>query len=242
MRVISIIFRRELGAYLRSPMGWVVAAAFLLLDGILFQSYALGKQLLSADVLMWFFQLTGILTCIAGLVLSFRLVAEERQTHSMVLLNTSPIRDWEIVVGKYLAALVFLIGMLALSVYMPLLIKVNGKVSGSQIFVGYLGLILLGAASIAIGLFGSALSRHMLVALVAGAGILGGMVLFYQLSTRLDPPLRGVLADLDLWWTHFQLGSFMRGVFNLKDVIFYLAMIYFFLLLAVKTLEAKRWL
>jgi ABC-2 type transport system permease protein len=222
-------------------MGWVVAAAFLLLDGILFQSYALGKQLLSADVLMWFFQLTGILTCIAAIVLSFRLVAEERQTHSMVLLNTSPIRDWEIVTGKYLAALVFLIGMLALSVYMPLLIKVNGKVSGSQIFVGYLGLVLLGAASLAIGLFGSALSRHMLVALVVGAGLLGGMVLLYQMSTRLDAPLRGVFADLDMWWTHFFLGSFMRGVFNLKDVIYYLAVTWFFLYLSVKTLEAKRW-
>ena len=241
MRPISIIFRRELGAYLRSPVGWVVAAAFLLLDGILFQSYALGKQLLSADVLTWFFQLTGILTCIVSIVLSFRLVAEDRQTHSMVLLNTSPVRDWQIVVGKYLAALVFLIGMLLLSLYMPLLIKVNGKVTGSQIFVGYLGCILLGAAGLAIGLFGSALARHMLVALVVGAGLLGVMVLVYQISTRLDPPLQTVFAELDLWWKHFFLGSFMRGIFNLKDVVYYLAVTYFFLYLSVKTLEAKRW-
>jgi ABC-2 type transport system permease protein len=241
MRVISIIFRRELGAYVRSPLGWVVAAAFLLLDGILFQSYALGKQMLSAHVLSWYFQLTGILTCIAAIVLSFRLVAEERQTHSMVLLNTSPVRDWEIVIGKYLAALVFLIGMLALSIYMPLLIKVNGKVSGSQILVGYMGLVLLGAASLAIGLFGSALARHMLVALVVGAGLLGGMCLLYQMATKLDAPLRGMVADLDLWWPHFMVGSFMSGIFNLKDVIYYLAVTYFFLYLSVKALEAKRW-
>jgi ABC-2 type transport system permease protein len=81
----------------------------------------------------------------------------------------------------------------------------------------------------------------MLVALVVGAGLLGGMVLLYQMSTRLDAPLRGVFADLDLWWTHFFLGSFMRGIFNLKDVIYYLAVTYFFLYLSVKTLEAKRW-
>jgi ABC-2 type transport system permease protein len=242
MRAISIIFRRELGAYLRSPIGWVVAAAFLLLDGALFQAYALGKQALSADVLAQFFMFTGICTGIAAVILSFRLVAEERVNHSMVLLNTSPIRDWEIIVGKYLASLVFLIGMLALSVYMPLLIKVNGKVTGAQIFVGYLGLVLFGSTCLAIGLFASALARHYLVAALAAALFVGLLCLLYQLALRVDPPLQGALSQLDLWWTHFQLGSFMRGVFNLKDLVFYMAMTYFFLLLSVKTLEAKRWL
>jgi ABC-2 type transport system permease protein len=242
MRATSIIFRRELGAYLRSPIGWVVAAVFLLLDGALFQAYALGKQAFSADVLAQFFMFTGILTGVAAVVLSFRLVAEERVHHSMVLLNTSPIRDWEIVAGKFLAALVFLIGMLAISVYMPLLIKVNGKVSAAQIAVGYLGVVLFGATCLAIGLFASSLARHILVALLAAATLVGLLCIVYQLSTRLDPPLQSAVAQLDLWWTHFQLGSFMRGVFNLKDVIFYVAVTYFFLLLSVKTLEAKRWL
>ena len=62
----------------------------------------------------------------------------------------------------------------------------------------------------------------------------------YQLAVRLDPPVRTVLEQVDLWWVRFQQ-SFMRGIFNLKDVIFYVCMTYFFLLLAVKTLEAKRW-
>jgi ABC-2 type transport system permease protein len=242
MRAISIIFRRELGAYLRSPIGWVVAAAFLLLDGALFQAYALGKQALSADVLAQFFMFTGILTGAAAVILSFRLVAEERVNHSMVLLNTSPVRDWEIIVGKYLASLVFLLGLLALSVYMPLLIKVNGKVTGAQIFVGYLGLALFGSACLAIGIFASCLARHYLVAALAAALFVGLLCVLYQLALRVDPPLQDMLASLDLWWTHFQLGSFMRGVFNLKDVIYYVAVTYFFLLLSVKALEAKRWL
>lgn len=242
MRAISIIFRRELGAYLRSPLGWVVAAAFLLVDGALFQAYGLGKQALSADVLAQFYMFTGILTGVAAVILSFRLIAEERVNHSMVLLNTSPVRDWEIIAGKYLASLVFLIGMLALSVYMPLLIKVNGKVTGAQIFIGYLGLVLFGSACLAIGLFASALARHYLVAALAAAMMVGLLCLLYQLSLRVDPPLQSMLSELDLWWTHFQLGSFMRGIFNLKDVIFYAAVTYFFLLVSVKTLEAKRWL
>jgi ABC-2 type transport system permease protein len=242
MRATSIIFRREIGALLRSPLGWVVAAAFLAIDGAMFHAYVLSKSLLSADVLAQYFMYTGIATGVAAVILSFRLLVEERVNHSMVLLNTSPIRDWEIVLGKYLAALVFLIGMLALSVYMPLLIKVNGKVSAGQIAVGYLGMILFGSACLAIGIFASAIARHYLIAALAAAGIVVIAVLLYPMATKLDPPLQSMFSQLDIWWTHFQLGSFMRGIFNLKDVIFYVAVTYFFLLVSVKTLEAKRWL
>lgn len=240
MRAISIIFKRELGAYLRSPVGWVVAALLLLVDGILFQSQALTGEQLSADVLRRFFWSTSGVTMIAAIALSIRLIAEERQQHSMILLNTSPIRDVEIVLGKFLAAFVFLAGMVLLSIYMPLLIKVHGKVSFAQIAVGYVGLLLLGMASLSIGMFASALTRHQLFAAVAGAFMLGLFVLFYQFSRVLDPPLKEIFSQLDLWWEHFQ-GSFMNGVFNLKDVVYYLAVTYLFLLLSVKTLEAKRW-
>lgn len=241
MRSISIIFRRELGAYLRSPMGYIVAAILLLIDGALFQSMALSKQgTLSADVLRAFFMYTGIVVQIAGIALSVRLLAEERQQHTIVLLNTSPVRDIEIVLGKYLAALVFLTGMISLSIYMPLLIMVNGKIAVMQLVVGYLGVLLLGAASLAIGLFASSLARQQLIALAVGAAINGLLVLFFPLAVKLDEPLKTVFEELDLWQTHF-FESFMASVFNLSDFVYYLAIIYFFLLLAVKTMEAKRW-
>ena len=240
MAATSIIYRRELGGFLRSPFAWVIAALVLLVDGILFQGYALQGEQLSAIVLERFFYFSSGVAIAAGLLLSFRLISEERQTHSLVLLNTSPVRDTEIVLGKFLAALTFLAILLALSLYMPLLIKVRGKVSGAQIMVGYLGLFLLGSASLAIGLFASALAKNQLIAGVSALAILFVMLLLYLFAKRLDGSVRDVLQQLDLWWIHFQNG-FMRGVLNLKDVFYYLAVTYFFLLLAVKTLEAKRW-
>lgn len=240
MRAISIIYRRELGAYLRSPFAWVIAAVLLLVDGILFQSYAMGGEQLSAIVLERFFYFSSGVAMAAGLLLSFRLISEERQTHSMVLLNTSPVRDTEIVLGKFFAALTFLTLLLVLSFYMPLLIKVNGKITFGQVMVGYLGLLLVGATALAIGMFASALSKNQLVAGVSATAMLFLMVLLYMFAKKLDSPVRDVLQELDLWWVHFQNG-FMRGVLNLKDVIYYVAVTYFFLLLAVKTLEAKRW-
>jgi ABC-2 type transport system permease protein len=157
-----------------------------------------------------------------------------------VLLNTSPVRDIEIVLGKFLAAFVFLSGITLLSLYMPLLIQVNGKITTSQILVGYVGLFLIGSASLAIGIFASALARHQLVAAAVGASLAGIMYLLYELAKKLPPPVSTVFQELGLWHVHFA-GSFMQGVLSLKDIVYYLAVTYFFLLLAVKTMEAKRW-
>lgn len=240
MRATSIIYKRELGRYLRSPIGWIIAAAALLIEGILFQSQALSGEQLSAIVLERYFYYASGIPTFCGVLLAFRLLAEERQNHSMVLLKTSPIRDTEIVLGKFFAALTFMTIIFVLSIYMPLLVKVNGKITFAQIFVGYFGMFLLGSATLAIGLFASALTRHQIVAALLGAVFVLIMCMLFPLAKRLDSPVREVLEQVDLWWIHFQNG-FMRGILNLKDVIYYLAVTYFFLLLAVKTLEAKRW-
>jgi len=237
-----IIFRRELGHYFRSPIGWIIAAAVLLIDGILFEALALGgsTEKLSAQVLEQFFYWGTGIPMFCGILLSFRLLAEERQNHSMILLNTSPVRDVHIVLGKFFAALTFMALIIAISIYMPLLIKVNGKITWSQIFVGYFGMLLYGAAVLAIGIFASALTRQQIIAALVGALILAVMHLVWQLARIVDSPLKEVFQQLDIWWVHYQNG-FMRSVLNLKDVIYYVAVTYFFLLVAVKTLEAKRW-
>ena len=240
MRATSIIYRRELGSYLRAPIVWVIAAVLLLADGVFFQAWALRGEQLSALVLERYLFVSSFLIGAAGLIFSFRLIAEERQNHSMVLLNTSPVRDHEIILGKFLAALTFLAIVLALSLYMPLLIMKNGKISGAQILVGYLGLFLFGAVSLSIGIFASALTKHQFLALVIGAFLLIVLGNIFQLASKLEPPVRAVVEQSDLWWVRFQSG-FMRGILNLKDVIFYVGVTYFFLLLGVKTLEAKRW-
>ncbi len=233
------IFRRELGAYLRSPMGWIIAALTLLLQGILFQVFA-ARNPLAGDMLSNFFMWSSIVVVIAGVILSIRLISDERQSGALLLLNTSPVRETSVIAGKFAAALAFLGLILALSLYIPLLIKNEGKVTGAQIFVGYLGMFLLGGASLAIGIFASSLARQPLIAAVVGAAIAGLFAVLYQLSRLLDAPMKTVFAELDIWWIHFQ-GGFMRGIFDLKDVVYYLGLTYFFLLLAVKTLEAKRW-
>lgn len=242
MRVVDAILRRELRAYLTSPTGWIVAGAMLLVDGLLFYAQALGPaagERLSAEVLARFFYTTSGLVAIAAVALSIRLLAEERQSGSLVLLSTAPVRDWEIVAGKFLSALVFLGGITLASLYMPLLVLVNGRISWAQVGAGYLGLFLLGGAVLAIGVFASALSRSQLVAAVLASALTGTMFLFWQLSQVLEPPFSEVFAGLAIHARHFQ--GFQWGILHLRDVVYYVAVTYFFLLLATKVMEARRW-
>ena len=240
MKGTLLIARRELMAYLRSPFGYIVAAAMLLVDGLLFQGFALGTGArLSAEVLFDFFYFASGTTMVASILLSMRLFAEERQTGTLVLLNTAPLDDSAIVAGKFISAFVFVAGLTAITVYMPLLIFVNGKVSVGHILVGYVGLLLLGAASVSIGLFGSALAKSQVLAAVIGAGILVTFLLLWLVGRVTDPPLNGFLAGLALH--NERQNAFMQGLLKLENVVYYVSVTYFFLLAATKTLEARRW-
>lgn len=239
MKPISLIIRRELMAYLRSPLGWIVAAAVLLLDGVLFNALVLSESRKSAEVLSQFFYISSGTTMIASVFLSMRLLAEERQTGTLTLLYSSPVREYQIVLGKFLSAFIFLALMTLATIYMPTLILVHGKIAPGQIAVGYLGLLLLGSASLAIGLFGSSLARSQVVAAVAGAGILVFLLTCWYIGSKTDRPLNEIFTWLSLHNKHFQ--PFMKGLLNTQDVVFYLAVTYFFLFASTRVLESRRW-
>jgi gliding motility-associated transport system permease protein len=234
-----LIARRELRAYFRSPLGSVVIASALLLDGILFYWRSLSQRLLSGEALSEYFWWTSGVTITAALFLAMRLVAEERQTGTFTLLNTAPLREWEIIVGKYLSVFAMVLILTLLSVYMPLLLLVNGKVSFGHIVVGYLGQILIGGAAAAIGLFASTLTRSQLVAVVVGAAIVVVMLVFWVLAQAIDPPLNKFLAAAALHHANFR--PFQFGILELGATAYYLSVSYLFLFGAVKILEARRW-
>lgn len=234
-----LIARRELVAYLRSPLGSVIIAAVLLGVGLWWNVDALSQKLLSAEALAKFFYTLSGAVLLSSPILAMRLVAEERQTGTMTLLNTAPIKDRDIVLGKFLSVYAVFALMVALTIYMPLLILVHGKISVGHIVVGYLGVLLLGSATLAIGLFGSTLARSQVVALIIIGAMEAVMVLFWAAARVTDPPLNDFFSGLALH--HENFAPFMNGVLELRGVVYYVAVTYFFLLAATKTLEARRW-
>jgi len=240
VRNTLLIARRELATYVRTPAGWVVAACALLIDGILYNAYALSSvPKLSSDVLQGFFYFSSGTTMTAAILLSMRLIAEERQMGTLVLLFTSPVRESEIVLGKFLAALVFLSGMTLLSVYMPALIFVNGKVSIGHMAAGYGGLLMLGAATLALGMLCSAIARTQLIAGVLSAFVVLLLCFNYKVAQVTDEPLTAVVAYIGFYNPHFI--PFQRGIFELSGVVFYASVTYFSLLAATRVLESQRW-
>jgi ABC-2 type transport system permease protein len=235
-----LIARRELAAYLRTLSGYVVIAVILALNGLFFNAYALGgASKRSAEVLSQFFYYSSGFTIVAAVFISMRLLAEERQTGTLPLLYSSPLRDRDIVLGKFLAGLAFLGLYVLCTLYMPLLVLVNGKVSFGHVAAGYLGLLLLGSASLAVGTFGSALARNQLLAAITSAVLLVALILCWLLARITEQPLSSVFSAMSLWNQHFP--PFQSGLVHVRDVVYYLVVTYVALFAATRVLEARRW-
>ena len=239
MRSTLLIMRRELGSYLRSMSGYIIAAIVLLVDGLLFNALALSGEKLSSEVLSQFFFNSSGVVMVASIFISMRLFAEERQTGTLVLLASSPVHDWEIVIGKFLAALVFLMLIMAATVFMPLLIFVNGKISLGHMAAGYIGLFLLGAASLAIGTFGSSLARTQVLAAIFSGCMVVALVVCWMLAKVTEAPLNDMFTALALHGRHFP--PFQAGAVHLRDVGYYLMVTYVALFSATRVMEARRW-
>jgi ABC-2 type transport system permease protein len=239
MTNVGIIARRELASYFRTPSGYLIAAATLLVQGLLFNTRALGGAKLSSQVLQDFLRDSSGTTTVAAVLLAMRLFAEERQSGTLVLLYTSPVREVEIVLGKFLSALVVLAIITLLSVYLPALIFVNGKVSIGHIAGGYFGLLCVGAAALALGVLGSAMARNQLMAGVLATVFIFILFLAWALSRVVDPPLGTLIAHFSLYEMHFF--PFMRGLVQLSDIVYYASVVYLALLSATRVVQSQRW-
>ena len=240
MRGMMLVVRRDLSAYFNSLWGYVVVASILVIDGLLFNAYSLGTGArYSTKVLEEFFYFSFGTTMVAAVLLTMRLIAEERQTGTALLLDASPLSDTQIVVGKYLSALTFLSILTLSTVYMPALIFVNGKVAVGQIAAGYLGLLLAGSAAIAIGTFGSSVARNQLFAAVISSFAVVFLLITWMVARKTEAPFSEVLSYMSLFDKHFQ--PFMRGRVNLNGIIYYLSVIFAFLMLSVRWMSARRW-
>lgn len=239
MSTVLRIARREVGSFLNTWWGWAIVLFVLLIAGLFFNAFAVGNSpRYSAEVLeQFFFYLSGV-AMFAAAFGTMRLLAEERSSGTMALLQTAPISDGQIVLGKFLGAFAFLAFVVLLTAYMPLLIQINGKVSYAQIATGYLGVLAIGGTCVAIGTFGSAVAKNQLLALVITAFIIVFFLLGWLLGRVTDPPISDVFSYLAIFDRHFQ--PFMRGRINTENLVFFGTVSAAFLVLSTRVLQARR--
>ena len=228
--------RKELYSYLVSPMAYVVAAVFLLVNGFIF--FLIIANPGAEATLQPLLPTTAFLLLLIIPVLTMRLLAEEKSTGTIELLMTFPVTDAQVVLGKFLATfLVYLLMLVPTLAYVGV-IKFFGNSDWGPLLSAYLGLVLLGGAFIAVGMFTSSLTRNQIVAGVLGIGLLLLLWVLGAASSVLGPRLSSIIGYLSLN-DHFS--NFGQGVVDLKDIVFYLSFIFGALFLTVRVLESGRW-
>jgi ABC-2 type transport system permease protein len=246
MKNIWTIASREYNLYFSSPVAYMVAFAIYLVLGIFFflnlqvasaqQGYVPGAEITMAP-------LATMLVLVIPAITT-RLLAEERRLGTIELLLTAPVRDWELVVGKWLGALFLLLTIIALTLVYPLLLNqiVSPGIDQGPLLSGYLGLMLLTAALVAVGVFVSSLFSNQIAAFVATMGAV--IFLWWVVSpiAQVAGPLAKsstLISYLD-FSGHFY-NNLLQGVIDLKDVVFYLSVTALALLFGTVSVETRRW-
>jgi ABC-2 type transport system permease protein len=246
MHNIWTIAKREFDLYFSSPVAYMVAFVVLLVLGIFFylniqvasvqQGYVPGVEITMVPL--------GTMLILVTPAITTRLLAEERRLGTIELLLTAPVRDWEMVVGKWLGGFFLLLTIVAITLVFPILLNqfVQPGIDQGPLVSGYLGLVLLCASLVAVGVFISSLFSNQIAAFVTTLGVM--IFLWWVL-----PPIAQVLGPVGTggelvsyldFGGHF-LDTLVRGVINLADVIYYLSVTSLALFFGSVSIEIRRW-
>jgi ABC-2 type transport system permease protein len=253
MKNVLLICRKELNSYFASPIAYILMAFFGLIFGFgfytatrdmvrfSFQAQMMGQQQPQNVNDAIIKPLLGFASTVALFLIpmiTMRTFAEEKRTGTIELLLTSPIRDIEIILGKWLGALLLFLCVLAMSMINVAMLFAWGKPDLKPVLVAYLGLILQGGCLLAIGILISTTTRNQIV---AGGVTFFVCLLLWLLSwfTAFDSSASAQVVNYLSIVTHFE--NFSKGVIDAKDAVFYLSMIFFSLFLTHQAMESLRW-
>ena len=237
MKTILTIFWKEFRGYFNSPIAYIFIISFLVFTNWLFFK---GFFLMNQSSLRSFFSILPWVFLFLAPAVTMRSWAEEKKLGTIELLMTLPVKDYEVVLGKFLAGFIFLIVTLLCTFPLPLTVMAVGNPDIGPIWGGYAGAFLMGGAYLAIGCFASSLTENQIVAFIIAIFlsfallIIGENLVIMNLPAALVP----VFTFLGLG-AHFE--SIGRGVIDSRDIIYYISIIGFFLFLNGLSVESRKW-
>ena len=227
---------KESKLYFVTPAAYIVGAMFLTLTGVffVFDVTAPFAEASVRGIVEW----AGFFIIFLAPLLTMKLLAEEQKLGTLELLLTSPVRDWEVVIGKYLASLLILLAILSVTFYYVLLLYVFGEPDTGPVLSGYLGLILYGASALAIGMLGSSMSGNQIVSAVVGIAILLMLSYVHYIGGIVTGLASSILNGISM---NHHIQDFSRGVIDTSSVVFFLSITAVFIFLTIRSLETRRW-
>lgn len=237
MQNINAIFKKEFRSYFNSPIAYIFITFFLGISSwLFFRTFFLSNE---AEMRGFFGLMPWIFLFFIPAV-TMKLWAEEKKLGTAEILMTLPIKDYEVVVGKFLASFGLLAVTTLFSLSIPLSVIYLGDVDGGALVCGYIGLLLMGGAYLAIGLFASTLTENQIVAFILGISVCFVLLIIGEDFVLFSTPdwLFPLFSYLGLG-AHYS--SILRGVIDSRDIIYYLTVIGFFLYLSTLLVESRKW-
>lgn len=239
MGKVAAIWRKEFRSYWFSPIAYIVITVFLvLMNWFFFRTFYLVGN---ADVRSYFGMLPWAFLFLIP-AMTMRQWAEELRSGTIETLMTKPVSDWQVVLGKYLAGLSFLVIVLVLTISTPLTVagmSQNGLDWG-VLFTSYLGTLLLGASFLAIGGWAGSFTSNQIVAFIVGVAVIfAGIMIGEAIVTYFAPGF--LVPTLEYLGLQRHFSSIARGVIDTRDIIYYLSVVFLFLYLTVRAVESRKW-
>ncbi|MFN4245019.1 MAG: ABC transporter permease [Brevinematia bacterium] len=236
MKKILYILRKELIVYFTTPVAYISMFSFLVISGYLFHFYISYTRISDMSRVLNNMIIAGMLI---SPLLTMRLLAEEKKIGTYELLKTSPIKIYQIVIGKYLSSLIiFLSGLMLTSIYV-IIISIYGKPDYGPIISGYIGFILTMSTFLAIGLLASSLSQNQMVAGIVGFAMIFLLWFIDVLSGIVtDNTISSILSEIS-FLNHYS--NFLTGIIDTKDIVFFISFILLSITLTTKILETRSW-
>lgn len=254
MKAIIAIARRELNACFATPVGWMCLCGFVLITGFFFalmttefsvqatqasfNPYTKDSVNLTDWLIQPFFGNTAVILLMLCPALSMRLFAEDRKNHSLELLLSSPLSSGQIVAGKFIGVMCFVLVLLAATLPCIALLYWFGSPDTGVLAASYLAMVMMAASFLSLGMLASASTENQVVALVMSFGLLLVLWVLSWANTIAGPGLGEVLAYLSML-THIE--QLTKGLLHLSDIVYFVSFVGLFLFVTTQRVEAYRW-
>ena len=243
MRAVWATYTRELRAYFFAPLAYIVMFFFLIVTGVIFVNLIanlVDPRVMAPDpALSYFFRSSWLMLILLAPVLTMRLISEELRSGSIEILMTAPITEAQVVAGKYLASLTFYACLWLPTLVYAVLIARQSDVDWGPVAAGYVGILGIGALLLAVGTFASAMTRSQLVAAMVAVALVFLLFLLGIFEGQIDNEgLKQAVSYVNLW---DHIDEFARGIVDTRRLAYYGTGVLFFLFLATRALEDRKW-
>ena len=236
MRNILTIYKKEFFSYFTTPMAYIFLVVFALVNGYFFSNtfFLIGQSDLRS-----LFNIVPMVYLFFIPAITMGLIAREKNLGTMEVLCTLPIKDYELVLGKYLSSLsLIIVGLIFTDIHMITLMKFGTNIDYGAMFSGYLGLLFVGGVYAAIGIFASSLFDNQVVSFIIAVFIVLMFFLFDKLLIFVPSFMSGLIQYLSV---DYHFSNIARGVIDSRNIIYFISTIGIFLFLTVQVLNARRW-